>query len=87
AALPARDGPALSDAKTWGYQLQQLSPWLIPADVDVIVVDYSRDGTPNRALTAQEVEALRKRPNGQRRIVLSYLSIGEAETYRFYWRN
>ncbi len=84
--LPARTGPRLQDARTWGYQLQRLQLTQVPAAVDVLVVDYSRDGTDGRALRAHEVAALQKRPNGSRRVVLSYLSIGEAETYRYYWK-
>ena len=29
---------------------------------------------------------MKRKPNGSRRIVLAYMSIGEAEDYRFYWR-
>ncbi|MFN8394603.1 MAG: hypothetical protein U0176_08030 [Bacteroidia bacterium] len=32
-----------------------------------------------------EVEALRTKANGGRRLVISYMSIGEAEDYRYYW--
>src|SRR5262249_55459282 len=32
-----------------------------------------------------EVDALRQRPDGRRRIVLAYVSVGRAESRRFYW--
>jgi len=55
------------------------------ANPDVLVVDYSWDGGADREMTALDVEALRVR-EGPDRIVLAYLSIGEAEDYRFYWK-
>lgn len=39
------------------------------------------------AFTSAEVNALRKKANGGKRIVISYMSIGEAENYRYYWQN
>ncbi len=38
------------------------------------------------AFTAQEIAQLRAKANGGKRLVLCYLSIGEAEDYRYYWR-
>ncbi len=38
-------------------------------------------------LTKKEVSSLRRKPGGGRRLVLSYLSIGEAEDYRYYWKD
>lgn len=57
------------------------------ADPDVLVIDYSRDGSEAGERTMIEVERLRRRPAGGKRIVLAYLSIGEAEDYRFYWKD
>ena len=37
-------------------------------------------------LTEKDVETLQTKPGGGRRLVLAYLSIGEAEDYRHYWR-
>ena len=36
--------------------------------------------------TAQKIEALKHKDGTQRRLVIAYLSIGEAERYRYYWR-
>ncbi|MEZ5853724.1 MAG: endo alpha-1,4 polygalactosaminidase [Hyphomicrobiaceae bacterium] len=38
------------------------------------------------AISRREIERLQHRPDGGRRLLLAYLSIGEAETYRDYWR-
>jgi cysteinyl-tRNA synthetase len=84
--LGRREGPALAEARSWGYQLQNFNPLTIPSMIDVMVVDYSRDGTARREMQPEEVAALRRRLDGGQRIVLAYLSIGEAESYRFYWR-
>ena len=81
---PAR---LLAAAKSWGYQLQKIDPDTLAAvPHDVLVIDYSRDGTDGLALTAEEVARLKVKPDGGRRIVLAYLSIGEAEVYRYYWQ-
>ena len=85
-SLPAREGPAISEARSWGYQLQNVNLLTVPQGADVLVVDYSRDGSESRSLKPAEIEALRIRADGSKRIVLSYMSIGEAENYRFYWK-
>src|SRR5262245_36554655 len=67
----------LAAAKSWGYQLQNIDPDVIAAaPYDVFVIDYSRDGSDASALTPAEVRRLQVKPDGSRRIVLSYLSIG-----------
>jgi cysteinyl-tRNA synthetase, unknown class len=86
AATPATAG-LLAAAKSWGYQLQNVDPdEIAAAPYDVFVIDYSRDGSGAEALTADDLDKLKVKPDGERRIVLSYLSIGEAETYRYYWK-
>ena len=84
-ALEARVGAGLNVVRSWGYQLQNLGIQSIADGTDLLVVDYSRDGSEARVLSAQEIERLRMRADGSKRIVLAYLSIGEAESYRYYW--
>lgn len=77
----------LARARCWGYQLQGLDLDRASASpFDLLVVDYAKDGSDETALTAAEVTRLKRKPDGSRRLVLAYLSIGEAESYRFYWR-
>jgi cysteinyl-tRNA synthetase, unknown class len=38
-------------------------------------------------LTADDVARLRVRPDGRPRLVVAYMSVGEAEEYRFYWQD
>lgn len=51
---------------------------------DLIVTDmYYNDGV---AWTQEEVRKLKQKPNGNRRLLIAYMSIGEAEDYRSYWK-
>jgi cysteinyl-tRNA synthetase, unknown class len=51
---------------------------------DLVVIDLFHFG---EAYSKEEVSLLQKKPNGNRRLVICYLSIGEAENYRYYWKN
>lgn len=64
-------------AQSWSYQLQG-SGKVAGSNADVIVVDQSKSG---------RVGALKQKPGGGRRAVISYLAIGEAETYRSYYKS
>jgi cysteinyl-tRNA synthetase len=73
----------LKAAKTWGYQLQNIKPKKIAASpYDLVVIDYASDDGP---FTSAQVEQMKRKPDGSRRLVIAYMSIGEAETYRPYW--
>jgi cysteinyl-tRNA synthetase len=78
----------LGEIRSWGYQLQRANPERVAASpFDLVVVDYSHNGTESGRFSRAEVERMRKRPDGGRRVVLAYLSIGEAEDYRYYWND
>lgn len=51
---------------------------------DVLIIDAFFAG--NESLTTDDLARLRNKPQGGRRIVLSYMSIGQAESYRWYWK-
>jgi len=51
-------------------------------DFDMVIMDLFHEGEP---FTATEIESLKHKWNGGRRLVLCYMSIGEAEDYRYYW--
>jgi cysteinyl-tRNA synthetase len=56
-------------------------------DYDIFIIDLFFDdgsGEPS-ALTEADVDRLRSRPTGGDRLVICYMSIGEAEDYRYYW--
>ena len=89
-ALPDRNGKPLQRVKTWTYQLQGFDGGglarLAEAAGDMLVVDYARAaGSGMAPLTRDEVAQLKKRPDGSRRLVIAYFSVGEAEEYRPYW--
>jgi len=50
---------------------------------DVIVIDYSEHGDKESKWTKAEIDSLK---NGGATKVVCYLSIGEAEDYRWYWQ-
>jgi cysteinyl-tRNA synthetase len=68
------------------YQLQRIDLEAIgETKFDLVVMDYSRDGSDERRFTAAQISALKNSPGGSK-TVLSYMSIGEAEDYRWYWQ-
>ena len=52
-------------------------------DHDLLIVDAFFDDV---ALTAGDIASLGTKANGGKRLALAYLSIGEAEDYRYYWQ-
>jgi cysteinyl-tRNA synthetase len=49
-------------------------------------MDYSFDGSDANRFTPNHITALKTKPDQKRRRVIAYMSIGEAESYRFYWQ-
>ncbi len=78
----------LAGITSWGYQLQQLDVnQAAAAPHDLIVVDETLVGSGSARASGSDLARLKHKPDGQRRLVLSYLSIGEAEDYRGYWHS
>lgn len=51
---------------------------------DLLVLDlFDMEG---EALAAGDLAAIKRKANGGKRLAICYLSIGEAEDYRYYWR-
>ena len=89
-AADKADGPTtlkrLTGVTSWGYQLQNVDPAVIAkSPYDLVVIDYSRDGADEHRFRPEEVAQMQRKAPGGRRLVLAYLSIGEAEDYRIYW--
>ena len=53
-------------------------------DYDLIIMDYFLN---DQAFSSSEIAQLKTKQNTGKRLVISYLSIGEAEDYRYYWQN
>jgi cysteinyl-tRNA synthetase len=92
-----RDGPALNLAEAGSF-LYLINPGSFPdasaflgaiarTRYDLLVVDPFVDDEQRgpRWLSAGEVDRLQRKSSGAPRLVLAYLSIGEAESYRYYW--
>ena len=71
----------------WGYQLQGARAEFVPPAIDLLVIDHAREQSSTDLLTPPDVQAFRTRSTGAPRVVLAYMSVGEAEKYRYYWRN
>lgn len=51
---------------------------------DLIIIDlFFRD---NSVFNVTDIESLKVKSNGGHRLVIAYMSIGEAEDYRYYWQ-
>ena len=75
--------------ENWGYWLSSFGvEGVAEAPHDLLVVDseVSANRSFEREYLAEEVLRMKGRPKGSPRILLAYLSIGEAERYRPYWR-
>jgi cysteinyl-tRNA synthetase len=71
------------DVRNWRYQLAAIDPQAIASSpADLVVIDYAGRNGP---FTRADVEQMRRKPDGSRRLVLAYMSIGQAETFRWYW--
>lgn len=81
-------GNSLQDVpRYWHYQLQDyesLNVETLPDEKALVVIDYSKDGTEAGRFSEVEVTRLKQINHN---IVVSYLSIGEAEEYRWYYNS
>lgn len=71
------DRDSIREAKSWSYQLQGDMRSTGKSDADVAVVDPDHTGNPSK---------LKTKPNGEKRDVLAYISIGEVEEGRAYMK-
>lgn len=83
----------LSDVKNFLYLIngQEFSSKsefinaIVSTNYDLLIMDaFFNDGS---LFTTSELDALREKSNGGSRLIIAYMSIDEAEDYRFYWKN
>lgn len=82
----------LSDAKNFLYLInpeeyttrQMFLNALAATRYDIILIDYFYNG---EEFTRNEISLLKTKNSGGRRLVIAYMSIGEAEDYRYYWQD
>jgi cysteinyl-tRNA synthetase, unknown class len=74
-----------ADVHNWTYWLDKPNLSQIGASAfELAVIDYSFDRTAAGEFTAAQIDDLRSGQCSRR--VLAYVSIGQAENYRFYWQ-
>ncbi|MBL8565924.1 MAG: endo alpha-1,4 polygalactosaminidase [Hyphomicrobiaceae bacterium] len=82
-AAAKRRQTSINAVTSWGYQLAGLDVATAAASpYDLLVVDGTTGLGDGDAMTPDDVARLKRKPDGTRRLVVSYLSIGEAEDYR-----
>ena len=87
----ADDVNRLTDAKNYLYLIstdryadkQAMLNAIKATNYDVVLIDLFFEGV---ALTAADVQSLKTKANGGKRLAISYISIGSAENYRYYWQ-
>lgn len=91
AATPAPRKNALESVRTWAYQLKDVTPEklkkIADSPFDMVIIDSSMfpNGKEIR-LTREQIDSLKRKPDGSRRLVIAYFSAGECEDFRYYWK-
>lgn len=77
--------------RSWHYQLDGTDAVkgididkMAGVQSDVLVTDFAK-AKGKIPFTREEVARLKTNPDGRRRLVIAYMSVGEAEEYRFYF--
>lgn len=86
----ANDITRLSEAQNFLYLInpqhfstkQEFIQSVCATNYDLLVMDLFLD---DESFTAEEIQQLKRKANGGQRLVICYMSIGEAERYRYYW--
>lgn len=70
------------DGGKFGSKAKYLSA-MAKTNYDLLLIDPL---TEKEEVTAEQLQPLKTKATGGRRFVLCYVSIGQAENYRFYWK-
>lgn len=81
----------LSDAKNYLYLINPANirtkrahiKAIAETNFDLVTIDLFFNGEP---LTPADLEKLKKKANGGKRLIISYVNIGAAENWRYYWK-
>jgi cysteinyl-tRNA synthetase len=73
----------LINPENYGSKAQFISD-VTARNYDLMIMDLFFNG--RITFNASEINQLKNKSNGGKRLVLAYLSIGEAEDYRYYWQ-
>lgn len=84
---PEVQGVSWNAVDSFADQLQNINLTVLgKTKFNLIIIDYSSDGTEAGRFTAAQINALKNSPGGPK-LVLAYLSIGEADNFRWYWND
>jgi len=83
---------SLQDAQNYLYMIstdnyatkQEMINAISATNFDVILIDLFFD---DMEFTSSEIQQLKIKQNGSKRLVISYMNIGAAESYRYYWKS
>ena len=86
----SNDIQKLSDAKNYLYLINPANirtkraylKAIADTNFDMITIDLFFNDEP---LTPKDIEQLKKKANGGKRLIISYVNIGAAENWRYYW--
>ena len=71
----------------FGYWLDDIDKDDIEnSNYDLIIMDYSADGTQSEEFTKEDVEDMKSSGKSEK-LLFAYISIGESEDYRYYWNS
>ncbi len=73
----------LLNSQNYAEKTEMLST-LAMTNFDIIIMDLFFDNT---IFNLNDLNSIRYKANGGRRLLIAYLSIGEAESYRYYWHS
>ncbi len=81
-----------NDAKNFLYLInsenystkQEFINAITATNYDIVLIDYAFN---EEVYTNSEINSMKIKNNGGKRLIISYMSIGEAEDYRYYWQN
>ena len=81
----------LSDAKNFLYLINpdfsskdEFINNVSQTDYDIVLIDLFYN---EKELSSSDIQKLKTKKNGGKRLVICYMSIGEAEDYRWYWKD
>ncbi len=80
----------LGTIKSWGYLLQNVRiSSIVKSPFELVVIEPQLETDATRMLSRSTVNMMRSLPGKpeNRRIIIAYISIGEAEDYRPYWKS
>ncbi len=95
-AIDFMTADGLRSVRHWGYRLQgagknRKSHKLPIGELklsahDLLVIDFSKDGSDAGAFTSDQIASLKSRKKANP-VIVSYISIGEASDYRDHWQD